>query len=126
MSFGAAPRRPRLDQPANLINEDWIEETKMLKIDELRMEIGQRISGEGLRTVFSDMDADGSGMISAAELGQALNNMSVNVTKPDLEYCMSVMDRDGNGGISMDEFVDFFQKDFGKAFFKARDDRIAT
>ena len=116
MSFGKAPHRPKLEQPGScfgteIINENFIEERRLINMENLRKEVGNRIADEGLRTVFSAFDADNSGMISRMELKKALSDMGIQTSNHDLDYYMDEMDSDGNGGISMDEFVVFFEND---------------
>lgn len=129
MSFGKAPYRSKLDQPGGItgeiIDERFIEERRLGNIEALRREVGDRIASEGLRSVFSSFDTDNSGAISRGELKKALSDMGIQTAKSDLDYYMGVMDADGGGGISMDEFVAFFESDLNGERLQAWDDAAA-
>ncbi|XP_018816950.1 polcalcin Ole e 3 [Juglans regia] len=56
--------------------------------------------------IFKHFDANGDGKVSAAELGDALSNVS-SVTTDEVTRMMSKIDTDGDGFISYQEFMAF-------------------
>ncbi|XP_022935297.1 probable calcium-binding protein CML28 [Cucurbita moschata] len=78
------------------------------------------ISAAECERIFKRFDANGDGMISAAELVDALNGLGVNAE--EAKRMMDAIDKDGDGFITLEEFADFakdnraLMKDFAKAF----------
>ncbi len=72
--------------------------------DENDMEDEQSI--ETLRECFESFDTDGSGELSACELVAAMERMGEGgVTVPEAERMIAACDKDGNGFLSLAEFV---------------------
>lgn len=61
-----------------------------------------------LRTAFAAIDTDGSGEISASEIQQLLNRMQMSCTKERRDEILKVLDADGDGSISYEEYRSFF------------------
>jgi Ca2+-binding EF-hand superfamily protein len=55
--------------------------------------------------VFHAADTDGSGTISLAELGAALNRLGKHPTDAQLHALLTAADRDGSGEIDFSEFL---------------------
>ena len=60
---------------------------------------------EGLRQLFLDMDADGSGTITVEELRRGLDRHGAHMCKTEVEALMKTMDVQGDGCIDYDEFL---------------------
>ena len=60
----------------------------------------------GLRAVFKEMDADGSGQLNAAEFRDALRYCMIDITDKELVKVLESLDTDNSGSISPDEFVE--------------------
>ena len=57
-----------------------------------------------LRRIFESIDADGNGSLEAEEIGKLCENMGAKLTERELELAMRVIDKDGSGAVSFDEF----------------------
>ena len=70
----------------------------------------------GLRAVFKEMDADGSGALSPAEFRDALRYCLVSLPDQELMAVLASLDTDNSGSVSPEEFVEALQKvsDVGK------------
>ncbi|KAJ1480755.1 hypothetical protein T484DRAFT_2779120 [Baffinella frigidus] len=60
---------------------------------------------EELTELFHHFDADGSGELSAEEVGELLATMGTNLEEKELQSLVRVMDADGSGEISLDELA---------------------
>ena len=67
-----------------------------------------------LRKVFDKFDADGSGLVSTAELSEMLTSLKVEKTPAEVEQIVKDSDPDGSGEIDFDEFVDAMEKNAGE------------
>merc|ERR1712194_729878 len=75
-------------------------------------------SAKRLYTLFKDLDIDGNGVLSHAELekGFEMNEgfmdtmTSMDINAQDLDTIFSIMDEDGNGDIDYAEFVNEMHK----------------
>ncbi|XP_071165749.1 calmodulin-like isoform X2 [Mytilus edulis] len=59
-----------------------------------------------LREAFKVFDKDGSGSISKAELKLVMENLGEKLTGEEIDEMMAEADKDGNGEIDYEEFVD--------------------
>eukprot|EP00980_Cylindrotheca_fusiformis_P029998 scaffold24173_cov162-Cylindrotheca_fusiformis.AAC.5 len=58
--------------------------------------------------VFKKYDSDGSGEICAAELGEMLESLDVDASAEEADALFRYLDSDGNGAISLDEFLPWY------------------
>lgn len=56
---------------------------------------------------FKVYDTDGSNSIDAGELGSLLADLGWKVTEQDVKEALEVLDKDGNGDIDLDEFLNW-------------------
>ena len=68
-----------------------------------------------LRKVFADVDTDGSGYISEAELAAALADLGLNASKA--AAMIREADDDGDGAINFSEFQMAMEKTFDSALW---------
>ena len=59
---------------------------------------------EEIQETFRVFDIDGNGLISPAELKQALANLGDDLTDEEVEEMIREADIDGDGQVSFDEF----------------------
>ena len=65
-----------------------------------------------LKEAFDMFDLDGSGILSPDEIKALLyDNLCEPVSEKEVEEAIKTMDADGNGGISFEEFLDWFSND---------------
>ena len=60
-----------------------------------------------LRTVFLEIDSDGSGTLERDEVAVLAQRLGHKLTDKQLTRAMSEMDSDGDGGVDFDEFKDW-------------------
>ncbi|KAK1309363.1 Polcalcin Ole e 3 [Acorus calamus] len=76
---------------------------------------------EEVKRIFNRFNANGDGKISSAELGDVLRTFG-SASADEIQRMMSEIDRDGDGFIDFDEFLEFHRankgllKDVAKAF----------
>ena len=58
-----------------------------------------------MRTYFKQLDVDGSGAISPAEIEETLISLGLARTREDVQEIIGEMDEDGNGELDFDEFL---------------------
>jgi centrin-1 len=56
------------------------------------------------RSMFEEMDADGSGYLDMQEVEQLCKQLGKKLSKKEMQLAMGEMDRDGNGEVSFPEF----------------------
>ena len=61
---------------------------------------------ENLRAAFKHFDTNGDGIISLEELNNAIGTGGLQVSKEEIQRVLAEVDKDGNGEIDYDEFVD--------------------
>ena len=71
--------------------------------------------GKDARSLFTELDADGSGFLDQDECAKMLSDMGKSLGKKDLATAMFFMDSDGNNQISFQEFERWWEKNGGKA-----------
>ncbi len=65
---------------------------------------------------FNQLDTDGSGEISAGEVHKTLEylasyvNVSLTPTEEQIQIAIKVCDKDANGKINLEEFIEFVRK----------------
>lgn len=65
---------------------------------------------EALRKKFIEFDEDGSGTLSTAELAQLCANLGSNLSHNELEAALFVLDANGDGQVSFEEFLQWWQR----------------
>ena len=63
------------------------------------------------RQVFVRLDKDGTGSIDAKELQTALEELGTVLDEATCEQVVTMFDSDGDGTVSVDEFIDFFMRE---------------
>ena len=58
-----------------------------------------------MRAAFQQFDADGSGSISADELGSALRSCRGDLSEEDVEALLAKADASGDGSVDYNEFL---------------------
>lgn len=64
---------------------------------------------EEVTTTFDALDLSGDGCIRSTELGKVLNSLGAKATEESLTAMVAVLDKNKDGNISRDEFLDFYQ-----------------
>lgn len=72
-------------------------------------------TGEDLEELWSEIDADGSGELDEDELRAVLERMGLAMGPRKLQRMMKLLDTDGNGTVSKDEFAVWWKKQSEKA-----------
>lgn len=57
-------------------------------------------------------DTDRSGYVDSREFAQALSYLRLNLTQADAFAIFSIIDSDGNGRVSQDEFIKYYVENF--------------
>mmetsp|Transcript_18995 Transcript_18995/g.13790 ORF Transcript_18995/g.13790 Transcript_18995/m.13790 type:complete len:159 (-) Transcript_18995:760-1236(-) len=68
--------------------------------------------------VFHKFDVDGSGFIDLAELHSMFKVYGINISRLQLKHIFSIVDSDGNGIITLDEFKRFAENEQANDLFK--------
>ncbi|GIL82053.1 hypothetical protein Vretifemale_10957 [Volvox reticuliferus] len=85
----------RLTRTAELRPNDlWTRVDNYLKSNSVR-----------LQELFNMYDADRSGSLRPSELGRLIRDMLPDVTRAELHYFLAMMDTNGDGAVSYDEFL---------------------
>ncbi|ANJ53768.1 hypothetical protein PMA3_00835 [Pseudomonas silesiensis] len=63
------------------------------------------MSEEEIRKVFTTLDLDGNGFISAAELRHFFSTLEEMLTDEEVDKRIKEMDLDGDGQINCEEFI---------------------
>ena len=95
--------------------ENWkVLFSKFVKAPELEI--------EELKEAFNLFDTDGSGNIDAKELKAAMRALGFQVKKADVRKMIADIDKDGNGSIDFEEFLDMMTAKmvFSKLVFSLR------
>ncbi|XP_064623300.1 calmodulin-like [Lineus longissimus] len=71
---------------------------------------------EALKKAFSVYDKDGNGRISSSELRKTLQAMGDNPTEAEAKTMLNAVDKDENGYIDFEEFLQMMQPHFNKSF----------
>jgi len=70
-----------------------------------------RVATDHLSRLFDAYDADGSGRISVAELMQVSAGLGHVLTDEQVRDCVATCDKDGDGFVSKEEFIDWWNSD---------------
>ncbi|XP_078488474.1 calmodulin-like [Ciona intestinalis] len=70
----------------------------------------EQAEDEELREAFKVFDRDGNGLISRAELSQVMGNLGEQLSEKDLNDMISEADKNGDGQIDYEEFVQMVAK----------------
>jgi len=62
-------------------------------------------------TVFETLDADGSGYLDRQEVADAAETLGFPLKEAELDKVLRIMDEDGNGRVSLEEFVAWWNND---------------
>lgn len=79
-----------------------VEQAKAKAIEDARERAAREKAG---RAIFGEMDRDGSGGLDAKELKVLLTELGRKATKKQVKNAQAEMDLDGDGDISVDEFI---------------------
>jgi len=69
--------------------------------------------GVELREAFKVFDVDGNGVITRSELKMVMKNLGENLTEQDLNEMMLEADKNGDGVVDFDEFVEVVDTKWG-------------
>ena len=72
------------------------------KLDSVRSLLS---SEDVVTSAFEKADAEGDGSLTAAELGELCASLGSTLEPQEIEAALLALDKDGNGGISFEEFV---------------------
>ena len=93
--------------------EEWYEREASLA-QRLRKAIwkehGKRRGGswqKDLRASFKRFDRDGDGVVNARDFNKAMQNLKIKVSRGDVDRLMELLDKNDDGCISYEDFVDF-------------------
>jgi len=70
-----------------------------------------KITKDQIEREFRAADVDGSGELSLDELAQFVGKMNIEMSHRSWELLVESMDRDGSGGISLEEFNNWFSRE---------------
>lgn len=70
-----------------------------------------RYAAEHVRSVFQNFDLDGSGSIDRYEFSRACERLSPTMSPEDIEDALSIIDADGDGDITYEEFEKWWNSD---------------
>ncbi|XP_796620.1 calmodulin [Strongylocentrotus purpuratus] len=59
----------------------------------------------GFKEAFAQFDKNGDGTITCAELGEVMKSVGQNVPEAELKELIKLVDLDGNGSVSFQEFL---------------------
>jgi hypothetical protein len=72
---------------------------------------GENDGGVSIETVFAKYDKDGSGDIDARELALVLEDLGVEANEERLREAFALLDANGDGIISFDEFAGWWRRE---------------
>jgi calmodulin len=65
----------------------------------------QKMTEEEIRAQFRNLDKDGNGFVSAAEIREVLTSLGDRLSDEDVEEMIRDVDKDGDGQVNYEEFV---------------------
>jgi Ca2+-binding EF-hand superfamily protein len=99
----------KADDIARIMDEVDVDGSGTIDKDEfieiVRPVLGGRDPHSEVRKCFEYFDVNESGVITAADLVTVMEELGEDVTSQEVEAMMEVADRDGDGAVSMTEFV---------------------
>lgn len=97
----------------DLINDIDLDQSGTLDLDEfikmMTMVAKPANFEEEMRSAFKVFDKDGSGTISKDEMAQVMKLFGDSLTNEDLDVMLREVDKNGDGTIDYEEFVNFFK-----------------
>lgn len=98
-----------------MFNSVDLDKNGVIDYDEFKLLMEQHLKNEPmteeqeLREAFKAFDRDGNGKIDAAELKQAMTSLGESVGDNQIMDMIQVADKDGDGEINYEEFVDMLK-----------------
>lgn len=87
-------------------------DVKTVSISSGRLDTDSEVPGlQDAMTMFDHYDVDGSGFIEIKELGQIMDSLGVRLNARQLQQTYTVLDENGDGKISRDEFTSWYTKE---------------
>ena len=74
-------------------------------------------SPEMIERAFKKVDLDHSGTLDVKELVELMALLGSTMTEPEAETCLMMLDKDGSGTVSLDEFLVFMERTEDGAVF---------
>ena len=105
--FGDEPTKEEIDEMILLVDENGdgeIDFEEFLTLMRLRMGESGEDAEQNLRDVFNIFDADGSGFIDRHEMRLICAKLAQDLTEDEIGQLIEVVDQDGDGEISFEEF----------------------
>ncbi|KAK2628853.1 hypothetical protein QTJ16_001956 [Diplocarpon rosae] len=103
---------PTMSEIEDMINEVDLDQTGTVDLDEFikMMSIKTKPANveDEMRSAFNVFDKDGSGTISVEELGALMKTFGENLSDEDLKTMIQEVDKNGDGSIDYEEFLNFF------------------
>ena len=90
---------------ADINNEGKIYFNQFLKMIAKRLRNIKEDEDEYLKSLFSSLDPDNNGLISIREIKYIVTHSNENISEKDFEIIMKEADTDGDGLISLEEFM---------------------
>ena len=90
---------------ADINNGGKIYFNQFLKMIAKRLRNIKEDEDEYLKSLFSSLDPDNNGLISIREIKYIVTHSNENISEKDFEIIMKEADTDGDGLISLDEFM---------------------
>ena len=90
---------------ADINNEGKIYFNQFLKMIAKRLRNIKEDEDKYLKSLFSSLDPDNNGLISIREIKYIVTHSNENISEKDFEIIMKEADTDGDGLISLDEFM---------------------
>ncbi|CAL1126429.1 unnamed protein product [Cladocopium goreaui] len=109
-ALGRTPTQDELKAMIGEADEDGsgqIEFPEFLKL--MAAKLHDMDSVEELQEAFSVFDRDKSGQVTASELKHVMNSLGEKVTNEEVEQMIAEADIDGDGELSVDDFIQFVQ-----------------
>jgi len=103
---------PTMSEIEDMINEVDLDQTGTVDLEEfikmMSIKTKPANANDEMRSAFNVFDKDGSGTISVDELGQLMKTFGENLSDEDLKIMIQEVDKNGDGHIDYQEFVNFF------------------
>lgn len=99
-------RLQTMDRKLNRLEDgDAVEHRFMQVLQKIKSSLRlASINGSDVMRIFSLFDDDGDGQISRKEFETAVERLTVEITKEDLDSCFAILDPNGDDGIDINEF----------------------
>lgn len=110
-AMGSRPGKEELDE---LMSQMDVDKSGTIDFEEFVAVMADKLEDEELEkeleelaATFKAMDTDGSGALESEELRKALKRIGVVMTQEEVVYLMGMVDADGDGSVTYEEFVKF-------------------